>query len=157
MNSDIEIIEYTPELKQDFYTINHQWISTMFKMEAADERALLEPEKEILEPGGFIWFARHHKLGVVGTCALIKKGENNFELTKMGVLESARGLKIGEQLLKFVIDFVRKNGFECFLLTNSDCEAAIHLYEKNGFSHDREIMEIYGASYNRCNVAMRLY
>jgi len=42
-----------------------------------------------------------------------------------------------------------------YLLTNKDCAAAIHLYEKNGFHHDAEIMARYGARYERCNVAMR--
>ena len=42
-----------------------------------------------------------------------------------------------------------------YLLTNSKCAAAIHLYEKNGFEHDAEIMATYGARYERCNVAMR--
>jgi ribosomal protein S18 acetylase RimI-like enzyme len=44
-----------------------------------------------------------------------------------------------------------------YLLTNSDCAAAIHLYEKFGFRHDREIMAEYGARYERSNVAMRYW
>lgn len=42
-----------------------------------------------------------------------------------------------------------------YLLTNKACAPAIHLYEKNGFHHDAEIMADYGARYARCNVAMR--
>ena len=43
-----------------------------------------------------------------------------------------------------------------YLLTNARCEAAVHLYEKAGFEHDADIMAKYGATYERCNVAMRL-
>ena len=42
-----------------------------------------------------------------------------------------------------------------YLLTNRDCAAAIHLYEKLGFRHDAGIMADYGARYARCDVAMR--
>lgn len=34
------------------------------------------------------------------------------------------------------------------------CAAAIHLYEKLGFVHDAEIMRLFGARYERCDVAM---
>lgn len=41
-----------------------------------------------------------------------------------------------------------------YLLTNYICAPAIHLYEKAGFQHDAEVMEKYGKSYARCDVAM---
>ena len=43
-----------------------------------------------------------------------------------------------------------------YLLTNARCQAAVHLYEKAGFAHDAAIMAKYGATYERCDVAMRL-
>jgi ribosomal protein S18 acetylase RimI-like enzyme len=74
----------------------------------------------------------------------------------MGVLDTARGLKVGEILLRHVIQEAKKMHVTClFLLTNAKCEAAIHLYAKNGFEHDKQIMQTYGQSYERCNVAMR--
>lgn len=151
------IESYNPKYKNDFYLINKEWISSMFKMEEIDEKVLSEPEKMILDPGGYIWFAVHDTLGAVGTVALRKTGDSEFELTKMGVLEKARGLKIGEVLLKFVIEFVKINQIKnCYLLTNSKCEAAIHLYLKNGFEHDSDIKNRFASEYERCDVAMRL-
>ena len=44
-----------------------------------------------------------------------------------------------------------------YLLTNKRCAAAVHLYEKLGFRHDKEIMARYGAEYERCDVAMRYF
>ena len=41
-----------------------------------------------------------------------------------------------------------------YLLTNSKCAPAIHLYEKLGFEHDRGILDAYAARYERCDVAM---
>jgi N-acetylglutamate synthase-like GNAT family acetyltransferase len=74
----------------------------------------------------------------------------------MGVREVARGLKAGEFLLQATI--AKATSLEAdplYLLTSRKCAAAIHLYEKLGFQHDAEIMDDYGARYQRCDVAMR--
>jgi ribosomal protein S18 acetylase RimI-like enzyme len=80
-----------------------------------------------------------------------------FELTKMGVLEAARGRKVGEFLLAAALERARAMGVadRLYLLTNRKCAAAIHLYEKLGFQHDAEIMALFGSRYERCDVAMR--
>lgn len=147
---------FSSELAPYFDSINREWINDMFKLEAIDERVISNPQREIIEKGGHIWFALHPELGVVGTCALMKKDEGTFELTKMGVVSTARGLKVGEALLQHVVKEAEDIATKLlFLLTNSSCEAAIHLYEKNGFAHCEEIMKTYGKAYKRCNVAMR--
>lgn len=153
---DLKFISFTPALARHFKVINEQWINDMFQMEALDRNMLQYPQKRVIEPGGHIWFAEHASLGVIGTCATVKKAEGVFELTKMGVLKQARGLKAGERLLRHVLAESEKMPIQClFLLTNEKCAAAIHLYEKNGFAHDSQIMAQYGSAYERCNVAMR--
>jgi N-acetylglutamate synthase-like GNAT family acetyltransferase len=153
---DLKFISFTPPLAKHFKAINEQWISEMFQMEALDTDILQYPQQRVIEPGGHIWFAQHASLGVIGTCAIVKKAEGVFELTKMGVLQQARGLKAGERLLRHVLAESEKMSIKClFLLTNIKCAAAIHLYEKNGFTHDTNIMTQYGSAYKRCNVAMQ--
>ena len=152
----LKFLAFTPQLAKHFKSINQQWIEDMFVMEPVDQDILDFPEQLVLAPGGYIWFVKHPTLGVIGTCALNKKDENIFELTKMGVLNEARGLKAGEQLLQYVLTEAQEMGIDTiFLLTNTKCQAAIHLYEKNGFVHDQQIMQRYGKAYQRCNVAMR--
>jgi GNAT superfamily N-acetyltransferase len=86
---------------------------------------------------------------------LQKTGPGAFELTKMGVRETARGLKVGEFLLEAIIARAQGMGAtKLYLLTNHICEAAIHLYAKHGFVHDAGVMAEYGARYERCDVAM---
>jgi N-acetylglutamate synthase-like GNAT family acetyltransferase len=156
MNDDIEILLFNDLLAPYFEHINGQWINAMFVLEDIDKQVLQQPRKHIIDKGGKIWFAKHASLGIIGACALLNKGGGNFELTKMGVLDTARGLKVGEVMLRYVIQQAKEMNITClFLLTNSKCEAAIHLYEKNGFEHDKQIMQTYGQSYARCNVAMR--
>lgn len=151
----VEILPFDDALARDFHDINAEWISSMFVLEPTDREVLENPRARILAPGGDILFARAGDLGVVGTCALQKTGENQFELTKMGVRETARGLKVGEALLDAVIARADELGAETlYLLTNSKCAPAIHLYEKLGFVHDAGIMARFGARYARCDVAM---
>ncbi len=128
----------------------------MFVLEEKDREILLHPKKAILDDGGVILFVESAELGIIGTCALMKVEDGVFELTKMGVLESARGRRAGDLLLQTALARASAMGIETlFLLTNSKCVPAIRLYEKLGFEHDAEIMKKYGPEYERCNVAMR--
>ena len=158
LNPEVDIIEFQPGLSRYFKAINTQWINDMFTLEEADKRMLDDPEKIIIANGGKIYFAIHPEFGIVGTCALLRKEKATYELTKMGVLKAARGLKIGETLLQHVIcECKRMKITNLFLLTNSQCEAAIHLYRKFGFNDDQETMERYASKYHRCDVAMRFF
>ena len=152
----VEILPFTPDRARDFHDINVQWIEAMFALESTDREVLENPESRIMAQGGDILFARVPGAEIVGTCALQKTGDRQFELTKMGVLEAARGLKVGEALLQAVLDRARELDAQfLYLLTSHRCTAAIHLYEKLGFRHDGDVMERFGARYDRCDVAMR--
>jgi DNA-binding MarR family transcriptional regulator/N-acetylglutamate synthase-like GNAT family acetyltransferase len=156
MEAGLTLHPFSDDLAGAFRDINAQWISAMYRLEQTDRDVLDNPRARIVDPGGDILFVEASGLGIVGACALQKTGEGCFELTKMGVLESARGRKAGEFLLKAVIARAQAMGAEVlYLLSNKKSAAAIHLYEKLGFVHDDEIMQRYGARYERCDVAMR--
>jgi len=155
-NPVLRILEYGDDLAGHFHDINAEWINEMFRMEETDRDVLLNPRERIIDAGGVILFVEARGLGIVGTCALQKTGPGKYELTKMGVRASVRGLKAGEFLLSAIIGRARSLDAELlYLLSNAKCAAAVHLYEKMGFKHDAEIMARYGARYERCNVAMR--
>ncbi|MFC3121216.1 bifunctional helix-turn-helix transcriptional regulator/GNAT family N-acetyltransferase [Agaribacter flavus] len=155
---DSEALHFLPfeqDLAPYFEVINIEWVEQMFELEEIDKKVLSQPYDYIVRPGGEIWFAKHALHGIVGTCALLKTAEGEFELTKMGVLSAMRGHRIGERLLQHVIaqaEQMKVN--KLYLLTNKKCEAAIHLYEKLGFEHSQDIMRQYGGHYKRCDVAM---
>jgi DNA-binding MarR family transcriptional regulator/GNAT superfamily N-acetyltransferase len=154
--SALTIREYTDDLAVHFRDINAEWINAMFRMEPTDQDVLDHPRERIIDAGGTILFVEARGLGIVGAGALMPAKDGGLELTKMGVRESARGLKAGEHLLAALIARAQTmDGDPFFLLTNTRCAAAIHLYAKNGFRHDAGIMARYGARYERCNVAMR--
>lgn len=149
--------DFSDDLAEAFYRINAEWIQDMFALEENDIALLSNPRELILDKGGVVLFAETPDLGVVGTCALMVSKDGWVELTKMGVLRSARGLKVGEYLLAKTLERAASLGMDkVYLLTNRKCAAAIHLYEKLGFAHDAEIMRLFGARYERCDVAMSL-
>ena len=151
----LSIHPFRDDLALAFHDINAQWIGTMYRLEQTDRDVLENPRARIIDKGGDILFVEADGLGIVGACALQKTGPDQFELTKMGVLESARGRKAGEYLLHAVIARARELGARrLYLLSNAKSEAAIHLYQKAGFVHDTGIMAEFGARYERCNVAM---
>ena len=155
MPGQLIIREFSDALASAFHDINAQWIGAMYRLEPTDVDVLENPRARIIDKGGDILFVEVVGLGVVGACALQKTGEAQFELTKMGVLESARGRKAGEFLLRAMIARAERLGARrLYLLSNQKSAAAIHLYEKLGFAHDEGIMQAFGARYERCNVAM---
>ena len=152
----LRIREFDETLAGDFARINRQWIETMYALEPVDEAQLARPYELIVAPGGAILFAEDDELGVVGTCGLLTTGEREFELIKMAVAPEAQGRGIGEALLRAGIAKAFELGAErLFLLTNSKSQAAIRLYERNGFVHDAQLLASAGGEYARCDVAMR--
>ncbi len=152
----LSLRDYSDDLAREFHDINAEWITDMFSMEETGRRTLQNPLASIIDTGGAILLVDATGLGIIGTCALQKTSATGFELTKMGVRKVARGLKAGEFLLNAAIEKARTlDADPLYLLTNSRCVAAIHLYEKLGFRHNHGIMADYGARYARCDVAMR--
>lgn len=156
LTAGLKVLPWSDDRAAAFHDINVEWIEAMFVLEDADREVLDQPREKIIAPGGDILFVAAEGLGVVGTCALRNAGGGAFELTKMGVLDAARGRKAGEFLLRATIARAGELGADpLYLLTNSKCRAAIHLYEKLGFVHDAAIQRDYGARYARADVAMR--
>ena len=153
----MRILAYTDALAPDFRAINAAWIEDMFVMEPHDSHVLSHPREAIIDRGGIILFAAGCDSAIIGTGALMPSDPGAVELTKMGVLPAARGTGAGRALLAALIDAARgMPGIETlYLLTSHKCATAIRLYEAVGFFHDAGIMARYGASYARCDVAMR--
>lgn len=149
MNSP-EIIPYSPDLQPYFESINKAWVSKYFSLEPFDIEQLEHPEMSILAKGGEIIFAKQGQ-EIFGTVALIPKDNGDWEMIKMGVSESAQGKGIGLALGKKILDIAReKDAKRVVLYTNSKLKAAVHLYEKLGFSH----CKLECGTYGRCDIKM---
>ena len=136
MNSPV-IIPFTPELKSKFKDLNVEWLCKYYFVTEADDRILSNPEK-IIDEGGAVLFASLHD-EIIGTCALIKVSENEYEIAKMGVTEKARGMKAGQLLLQAIIEEAKRKRAKLISLdTAFKLNAAIALYTKFGFIQTSE-------------------
>ena len=103
-------------------------------MEDIDEKVLGYPDEYILKNGGAILIAKY-KNEIVGTCALTNEGDLIYELTKMGVDEKYRGLKIGYLLGVAAMEKAKQLGAKKVILYSNTVHSsnAINLYRKLGF------------------------
>ena len=90
--------------------------------------------KSILsKKGGAIKFAKLDDK-VVGTCGLIYKGDDEYQVTKMAVSSECQGKGIGKKILEEMIKEAKRRGARRIsLYTNSLLQSAIHIYQKFGF------------------------
>jgi ribosomal protein S18 acetylase RimI-like enzyme len=149
-NIDIEIINYSKDLKEYVKLLNYEWLEKYFKVEEGDVKSLSNPEEEIIDKGGFIFYAKLNNQ-VVGTVSLLKKDENTFELSKMAVSDKAKEVGIGTLLLEHTLEFTRKQKIKRLILySNTRLEAAIHMYKKYGFYE----IELESGIYERADIKM---
>lgn len=150
----IRIVEYTPEYQKAFRDLNEEWITTYFKMEEADYKALDHPNEYILDKGGYILVALDGETPV-GVCALIKMADPvyEYELAKMAVSPKAQGKSVGYKLGSAIVEKARSLGAKnLYLESNTILKPAIGLYQKLGFK------KVAGRAtpYERCNIQMEL-
>jgi DNA-binding MarR family transcriptional regulator/predicted GNAT family N-acyltransferase len=153
-SKDVQIVNYEDQYQAAFKSLNEEWISTYFKMEEADYKALDNPKGYILDKGGKIFVALYNN-EPVGVCALIKMNDPDydFELAKMAVSPKIQGKSIGWLLGQAVVNAAKELGASrIYLESNTALKPAINLYQKLGFK------KVVGRStpYERCNIQMEL-
>lgn len=150
----VNIVDFLEKYALDFAKLNFEWLEKYFYIEAYDTELLNNPKKYILADGGHILIALINEQ-VVGTVALIKRGEGVYELSKMAVTEKYQGMGIGNKLMSSCIDYAKQNGCDrLFLDSSTTLSPAITLYKKVGF---KEIPVPEDTPYERCNIRMELY
>jgi putative acetyltransferase len=133
--TEVKMREFVDGDEAAFRQLNEAWIKKMFVMEAKDESTFADPRRKILEPGGRILLAESDG-SVVGCCALLAMGKDEYEVAKMSVAEDLRGAGIGRKVLQATIDLARTMGAKrLYLESSSKLRNAVHLYEALGFKH----------------------
>tara|TARA_R110000822_G_scaffold98278_1_gene222413 strand:+ start:308 stop:829 length:522 start_codon:yes stop_codon:yes gene_type:complete len=148
----VEIIAYQPEFAKNFYSLNVAWLEKYFYVEPYDEKVLSNPQEYVLDPGGYIFFAKYND-EIVGVIALINQ-TTYFELSKMAVSPKYQGLKIGLKLMNFCIEFAKNKKWKSITLySHRSLVPAINLYTKIGFKEVEVEKEVH---YKRANIKMLL-
>ncbi|RFM25978.1 GNAT family N-acetyltransferase [Deminuibacter soli] len=133
MNNEVTISGYRPEYAAAFKALNIEWIEKFFAVEPHDMEQLDNPETYIINKGGSILFAVYEGKAV-GTCALVKTGEAEYELVKMGVSPAVQGKHIGKKLCEAALKEARALGARrVWLESNRRLEVALNLYRSLGF------------------------
>ena len=91
--------------------------------------------------------AKSKESGRILGCASFKEMTlAKVELCRVAVNKEFRGLKIGENLLKFMIDLAKESGYNTMYLETSEAQkAANKLYEKHGFKSVHSVpMNVFG-------------
>lgn len=153
-SKDVQMVPYEEKYQSAFRALNEEWISTYFKMEEADYKALDDPKAYILDKGGKIFVALYQD-EPVGVCALIKMNDPDYdyELAKMAVSPKIQGKSIGWLLGQAIVNAAKELGAsKIYLESNTSLKPAINLYQKLGFK------KVVGRStpYERCNIQMEL-
>ncbi|HEX8548205.1 MAG TPA: GNAT family N-acetyltransferase [Cytophagaceae bacterium] len=150
--SRIEIINYSEDLKDYVRLLNYEWLEKYFRVEQGDVIALSNPKEEIIDKGGFIFYAKMNN-EIIATASLLKKTDQIFELGKMAVTNAAQGLGIGTMLLEYCINTSRSKGVKKLILySNTTLGSAIHLYKKYGFYE----VELEKGLYERADIKMEM-
>ena len=153
MTSPLKIISFEEAYAKAFYQLNIEWLETFFYVEDFDREVLSNPNKYIIEKGGYIFFLLENTK-VIGTVALMKKKEKVYELTKMAIIPEKRGNKMGQYLMDYCIDFAKNKQLKKLVLySNTLLKNAIHIYIKKGF---KEIPVEKNCPYKRSNIKMEL-
>lgn len=154
MNLDkrILIIPFSPDLKEAIKVLNLEWLKKYFKVEAQDDLVLSDPQGEIIDKGGMVFYAKYDSK-IVGTISLLKIDETTFELSKMAVTDGVQGLGIGHKLMEHCLAFARQKGIKKLLLySNRLLSPAIYLYQKFGFQE----VPLEKSLYERADIKMEL-
>jgi len=148
----VRLLSYEDKFQTAFHELNRTWIEEHFELERSDREALDNPQGAILNSGGYIAIALYREKPV-GTCALIKHSDSEFELAKMTVSSELRGLGIGAILGKHVLAKAKQMGAKrVYLESNTKLQPAINLYRQLGFKRVTGV----DSPYQRCNIHMEI-
>lgn len=152
MDTHINIIDYTDAHAKAFGDLNREWLQRYGLLESHDEEQIDNPRKYILDGGGSIFLATAAG-EIIGTAALVRTGQGEYELAKMAVTDKWQGKGIGRQLIEKCLSAAKTLGAERItLFSNSQLQTAIKMYEKYGFRH----IEVSGTPYETADVKMEL-
>lgn len=148
----VTIVDYSPEHHDAFRQMNVDWLERYNLMESHDMLMLDNPQSTVIDRGGFIWIAIVDGK-IVGSSAIVKEGEGEYELAKMAVIPEYQGRGISRLLIEKSLNKAKQAGaHRVTLFSNHQLTNAISLYEKYGFRH----IPVEGSPFATADVKMEL-
>ncbi len=145
------IVEFKEIYSKDFQKLNEEWLVKDFVIEPYDKKLLENCKEFIIDKGGHIFFYKFENK-IIGTVALLYLNKGVYEISKMAVSTAYRGKGFGKEMLKFIIEFSKKNKYtELLIYSSRILNTAINLYRKMGF---KEISLEKNTPYKRADIKM---
>lgn len=147
----MRVVPYEQRYKDAFIEMNKLWISSMFEIEEEDLE-VLDNVESMVESGAQIFFALDDDGEPLACCMIAPRDNGEWEIEKFCARGMYTGKGAGTACLKACLDYAEQKRVEkIIIVTNTQCEQAIHLYRKFGFSEvpvDREKF-----TYDRADIA----
>ena len=148
----ITIIPYSNKYKDDIKSLNYEWLEKYFFVEPLDVIQLSDPQGEILDKCGHIYYALYNN-EVIGTSTLLKINDSEYELAKMAVTEKYKGIGAGKLLMEHCLNEAEKlKAKKLILYSNTKLKTAINIYRKYGFTEIPPDPEVH---YARSDIKMQ--
>jgi N-acetylglutamate synthase-like GNAT family acetyltransferase len=130
----LTIVDFQPTYKEDFKRLNTEWMQSYFNHVLPYDQALIDnPEREIIEKGGHIFFAQADDQ-IVGTCALLRESHKVYEIALMAVTPQFRGQHLGKALLVKAVEKAKLLGAkQVYLVTSTKLTTSLEMYKAFGF------------------------
>jgi N-acetylglutamate synthase-like GNAT family acetyltransferase len=149
---NVKIVPYRGAHQPILKALNVEWLNHYHLLESHDLAILDNPEKYILDRGGYIWMAELDG-EAIGSAALIRQADDEFELAKMAVAPAYRGKGISKLLIRQCLEKAKETGAAKILLfSNHQLKTALGLYEKYGFKH----VDVHDSPFATADVRMEL-
>jgi ribosomal protein S18 acetylase RimI-like enzyme len=131
----VTIIDFEEKYSSDFKQLNVEWLEKYNLVESHDLMILNDPIGTIISRGGYIYLAISDEK-IIGSAALMKEHNSEYELAKMAVAPEFQGKGISKLLLENCINKAKEIGAKKLMLySNSQLQTALGLYTKYGFRH----------------------
>lgn len=135
MEEELVIREHRPGDPSRVTYFYYKLYERQFNFNGTVERYFMEGMVELFDDpeGSRLWVVERGD-EIVGSIAVVKKGEHTAQLRWFGVDMSLQGLGIGRRLMDTAMGFCTQRGYtHVFLWTIEILKPARHLYGKYGF------------------------
>lgn len=151
---DIKMVGSNAEYMESFSQLNEDWLRQYLEISDYDRQVLADPAGQIINKGGRIYCMLLND-EVVGTYALHRVNDDDWELGKFTIRRDFRGKKLGKRMLQHAIQQAEiLDARHLLLFTHPDLQEATELYTKSGFLFIEEHPDMHDPT-GRCSLIMK--
>ncbi len=132
---DIVIREYKPGDPSRVCYFYYKLFEQQYGFNGIVEKYFMEGMLDLFEDreGSKMWVVERNG-EIVGSIAIIKRGDEDAQLRWFGIDMSLQGQGVGNKLMQIAMDFCKEKGYKHVILWSIDIlKSARHLYGKFGF------------------------